>query len=115
MKESYKEDLANHFGLGPYAGDGNIAGVASARGNAGTPGNGYTYLDFLTAKPITSRLIAAATGPRRRSFVQNDSYFSSTRFNSLPRPIRLGFDGGSLRQKVSGDRIYSCHHVLLRS
>ncbi len=37
MKESYKEDLANHFGLEPYAGDGNIAGVASARGNAGRP------------------------------------------------------------------------------
>jgi hypothetical protein len=35
MKESYKEDLANHFGLEPYAGDGNVAGVASARGNAG--------------------------------------------------------------------------------
>ena len=37
MKESYEEDLANHFGLEPYAGDGNIAGVASARGNAGQP------------------------------------------------------------------------------
>ena len=37
MKESYREDLANDFGLGPYAGDGNIAGVASARGNAGQP------------------------------------------------------------------------------
>jgi hypothetical protein len=35
MKESYKEDLANHFGLEPYAADGNIGGVASARGNAG--------------------------------------------------------------------------------
>ena len=27
MKESYEEDLANHSGLEPYAGDGNIAGV----------------------------------------------------------------------------------------
>ncbi len=35
MKESYKEDLANHFGLEPYAGDGNITGVASARGSVG--------------------------------------------------------------------------------
>ena len=35
MKESYKEDLANHFGLEPYAVDGNIGGVASVRGNAG--------------------------------------------------------------------------------
>ncbi len=37
MKESYREDLASHSGLEPYAGDGNIAGVASARGNAGQP------------------------------------------------------------------------------
>ena len=35
MKESHKEDLANHFGLEPYAADGNIGGVATARGNAG--------------------------------------------------------------------------------
>ncbi len=35
MKESYKEDLANHLGLEPYAADGNIGGVASARGNVG--------------------------------------------------------------------------------
>ena len=37
MKESYKEELAIHFGLDPYAGDGDISGVASARGNAGQP------------------------------------------------------------------------------
>ena len=37
MKESYREDLASSPGLEPYAGDGNIAGVASARGNAGQP------------------------------------------------------------------------------
>ena len=37
MKESYREDFASHSGLEPYAGDGNIAGVASARGNAGQP------------------------------------------------------------------------------
>ena len=37
MKESYREDLASHSGLEPYADDGNIAGVASARGNAGQP------------------------------------------------------------------------------
>ena len=35
MKESDREDLASSSGLEPYAGDGNIAGVASARGDAG--------------------------------------------------------------------------------
>jgi hypothetical protein len=37
MKESYRENPASCSGLGPYAGDGDIAGVASARGNAGQP------------------------------------------------------------------------------
>ena len=37
MKESYREDLASNFGLEAYAGDGNIAGVASLRGSAGRP------------------------------------------------------------------------------
>ena len=37
MKESYREDLASYSGLETYAGDGNIAGVASSRGNAGQP------------------------------------------------------------------------------
>ena len=37
MKESYREDVAGHSGLEPYAGDGNVAGVASVRGNAGQP------------------------------------------------------------------------------
>ena len=37
MKESYRENLASCSGLEPYAGDGDIAGVASARGNTGRP------------------------------------------------------------------------------
>ena len=37
MQESYRENLASYSGLEPYAGDGNVAGVASARGNAGQP------------------------------------------------------------------------------
>jgi hypothetical protein len=35
MKESYREDLASHSGLEPYAGGGNSVGVASGRGSAG--------------------------------------------------------------------------------
>ena len=37
MRESYREDPASHSGLEPYAGGGNLAGVASARGSAGQP------------------------------------------------------------------------------
>ena len=35
MKESTKEDLANHFGHESYADDGNVVGVATAVGYAG--------------------------------------------------------------------------------
>jgi|GEM_PF-2294095 len=35
MKESTKEDLANHFGHESYADDGNVVGVATAEGYAG--------------------------------------------------------------------------------
>ena len=37
MKESYREELASRSGLEPYAGDGDIAGVASVRGNPRQP------------------------------------------------------------------------------
>ena len=37
MKESHREDPASSSGLEPYAGDGDIAGVASVRGDAGQP------------------------------------------------------------------------------
>ncbi len=37
MKESYRENLASCSGLEPYAGEGNVASVASARGSAGQP------------------------------------------------------------------------------
>ena len=32
MRESYEEGVASHLGLDPYADDGNVMGVASARG-----------------------------------------------------------------------------------
>ena len=35
MKESYREDLANHFGHESYADDGNVVGVATAVEYAG--------------------------------------------------------------------------------
>jgi len=35
MRESYKEDLANHFGLELYADGGNVMGVATTEVHAG--------------------------------------------------------------------------------
>lgn len=37
MKQSYRENLANHSGLEPYADEGNLMGVALGRGNTGQP------------------------------------------------------------------------------
>ncbi len=37
MKESYRENRASYSGLEPYAGEGDLAGVASARGSTGQP------------------------------------------------------------------------------
>ena len=37
MKESYREGLASRSGLEPYAGGGDVAGVASVRGNPRQP------------------------------------------------------------------------------
>ena len=51
MKESYKEELAIHFGLDPYAGDGDISGVASARGNAGQLPDTFNESPLMSVAP----------------------------------------------------------------
>ena len=53
MKESYRENLASYSGLEPYAGDGNIAGVASGRGNAGQPSS--SEITFLACRSCPTR------------------------------------------------------------
>ena len=58
MKESYREDLASYSGLEPYAGDGNIAGVASARGNAGQPLSSEIITSACRSCPDTEKAIS---------------------------------------------------------
>ena len=53
MKESYRENLASYSGLEPYAGDGDAAGVASARGNAGQPLNSEISPLVCRSCPVT--------------------------------------------------------------
>ncbi len=55
MKESYGENLASYPGLEPYAGDGNIAGVASARGNAGQPWSSEIITSACRSCPDTEK------------------------------------------------------------
>ncbi len=50
MKESYGEVLASHSGLEPYADDGNVVGVASARGT-GRPANELRNPPFRVPTP----------------------------------------------------------------
>ncbi len=59
MKESYREDLASRSGLEPYAGDGNIAGVASARGNAGQPLSSEIITSACRSCPVLEKAISS--------------------------------------------------------
>ena len=61
MKESYREDLASYSGLEPYAGDGNVAGVASARGNAGQPTQRVPGSEIITSVCRSSPDVEPAT------------------------------------------------------
>ncbi len=65
MKESYRENLASCSGLEPYAGDGNIMGVASARGkkarSSATTGNTVFY----GIKRTFGRLVQTPINPRK--------------------------------------------------
>ena len=58
MQESYREDLASCSGLGPYAGDGNVAGVASARGNAGQPLSSEILTSVCRSCPVREKAIS---------------------------------------------------------
>ncbi len=59
MRESYREDLAGHSGLDPYAGDGNIMGVASARGNAGQPLSSEILTFACRSYPVREKAISS--------------------------------------------------------
>ncbi len=59
MKESYRENLASSSGLGPYAGDGDIAGVASARGDAGQPSSSEIILFVCRPCPDKGKAISS--------------------------------------------------------
>ena len=59
MKESYREDVASHSGLEPYAGDGDVAGVASARGNAGQPLSSEIITSVCRSCPDSEKAISS--------------------------------------------------------
>lgn len=63
MKESYEKDLASHLGLDPYAGHGNVAGVASARGT----GRPAIELRNQTLVSCAHTVVAVEGNTRRRN------------------------------------------------
>ncbi len=69
MKESYREDLASSSGLEPYAGDGDIAGVASARGDAGQPWSSEIFTFACRSYPVREK--ATSSLPIRGEAVAN--------------------------------------------
>ncbi|MFQ5938085.1 MAG: hypothetical protein ACE5LB_16915, partial [Acidiferrobacterales bacterium] len=60
MKESYREDLASRSGLEPYAGEGNLAGVASGRGSAGQPWSSEIITSVCRSCPDLEKAKSAA-------------------------------------------------------
>jgi hypothetical protein len=67
MKESYREDLASSSGLEPYALDGNIAGVASARGSAGQPLSSEIITFACRSCPVREKAISSMPLPGEAS------------------------------------------------
>ena len=61
MKKSYRENLASSSGLEPYAGDGDIVGVASVRGDAGQPSS--SEIRTFACRPCTDRGKARSDAP----------------------------------------------------
>ena len=59
MKESCRENLASYSGLEPYAGNGNITGVASARGNAGQPSSSEITTSVCRSCPVLEKAISS--------------------------------------------------------
>ncbi len=59
MKESYREELASRSGLDPYAGDGDVAGVASVRGNAGQPSSSEIITSACRSCPVLEKAISS--------------------------------------------------------
>ncbi len=78
MQESYAEGPASHCGLGPYAGDGNIVGVASARGT-GRPAIELRNHNFRV--PTLCCLREGNT--RRRAMASGDAARRSRRSESM--------------------------------
>ena len=72
MKECYKEDLANRFGLELYADDGNVMGVATTEVYAGKLLSSEITLTecrhcLCCGKAIRSTALLASDGMTRRS------------------------------------------------
>ena len=59
MKEFYREELASRSGLDPYAGDGDVAGVASVRGNAGQPLSSEIITPACRSCPVLEKAISS--------------------------------------------------------
>ena len=103
MKESYRESLASCSGLDPYAGDGDIAGVASVRGNAGQPSNSEIRTSACRSCPVkekaTSRVPLVARCERTRrshrpcacadTLLRHSHLATSVSLEHFPRPHHL--------------------------
>lgn len=89
MKESYSEALARHAGPESYAGDGNIAGVATAGVHAGPVLSSVTVL-FLCADALQTaegNIGGASQGERRANTAESETWCMYGNFKRENREI----------------------------
>ncbi len=100
MKESYDEELAIHIGLDPYADDGNVVGVASARGT-GRLGILSSEILIFVCRPCpvmgkTTRLAASWRAAKRHGGVVDPQHV---------RKLQTREPGGPISFRIASWRI----------
>ena len=89
MKESTKEDLANHFGHESYADDGNVVGVATAVGYAGKLLSSvpHPYRVPTLSELREGKMFRCAFGKRCRGSAETKNLVMRRNFNRENREI----------------------------
>lgn len=104
MKESYRENLASSSGLEPYAGGGNRAGVATARGSVGQPLSSEIIHSACRSRPDTEKTTSPLPyyGKAMADAAESETLSMrghSKRENRETLLVSAGCDGGAITRR----------------
>jgi hypothetical protein len=110
MKESYSEDLASHAGPELYAGDGNIAGVATTGAHAGQVLSSEMRLSVCRPFPDCGKATSpfALSGKRRTDTAESQTL--SMHGNSKRENREIPSVSITAQPDVDGDGTVRKHH-----